>query len=440
MSRRYRRTAGSISATRSRPKAAGVTSRDRPLFRESAAQGPAKVRRHRPDVGLVLLIGALLAIGLVVIYSVSPVLSHELLEGAGSHRFFYLQLLHVAVGIAGFIVAAQLPLRWWRKLLPWLGGLTFVLLSLMLIPGLGITEGGATRWLDLGLTTFQPAELVKLLVVVAASVWFAGLSKAEVTDMRRALLPVVAVLALTGAFVLLHQRDLGTMLVIAAIVTVIFFIRGAPWRHMGALLGLGAIGGTLSVLLVPHRLERLQTFFQPEGGLAESSYHLHQALIAVGSGGLFGLGLGGSVQVYGYLPEAANDSIFAIIAETFGLVGALAVIMLFGLLLQRCFVIARRAPDTFSRLLVVGVATWIAIQTMVNIMAMIGIIPLTGITLPFISYGGSSLVLVMVAMGIVTQVSRHTVRSPHEDRPQRRRQRRSSDADFSHRPSPQISR
>lgn len=405
-----------------------------------SSSSKGKPRRHRPDVGLVLIMGILLMAGLVTIYSISPVLSQELLDGGESNEFFYRQLAHVALGVVVFVIAANTPLRWWRKALPWLAAAAVVALSLMFIPQLSITEGGATRWLDLGIASFQPAELLKLVVLIAAAAWFAGLSREEVGDYKHALVPVLLVLGVIGLFVLLHQRDLGSMLIITAVAAAIFFVSGVPWRQLGILAAAGGAAGVLSVITAPHRLERLSTFFQPEGGLAESSYHLHQALIAVGSGGLFGLGLGGSVQVYGYLPEAANDSIFAIIAETFGLVGALTVVGLFALLIGRCLIVAGRAPDTFSRLLVIGVATWIGLQALMNIMAMIGIIPLTGITLPFISYGGSSLVLVMAAMGIVTHISKYTVRSSHENRRQWGRQRGTSHPHLSRRPSPQGTR
>lgn len=405
-----------------------------------SSSSKGKPRRHRPDVGLVLIMGILLMAGLVTIYSISPVLSQELLDGGESNEFFYRQLAHVVLGVVVFVVAANTPLRWWRKALPWLAAAAVVALSLMFIPQLSITEGGATRWLDLGIASFQPAELLKLVVLIAAAAWFAGLSREEVGDYKHALVPVLLVLGVIGLFVLLHQRDLGSMLIITAVAAAIFFVSGVPWRQLGILAAAGGAAGVLSVITAPHRLERLSTFFQPEGGLAESGYHLHQALIAVGSGGLFGLGLGGSVQVYGYLPEAANDSIFAIIAETFGLVGALTVVGLFALLIGRCLMVAGRAPDTFSRLLVIGVATWIGLQALMNIMAMIGIIPLTGITLPFISYGGSSLVLVMAAMGIVTHISKYTVRSSHENRRQRGRQRGTSHPHLSRRPSPQGTR
>ncbi len=399
----------------------------------------SQTRGHRADTSLILLLGILLMVGLVVIYSISPILSRELLDGAGRNYFAYAQLRHIALGVILFAIATRVPLRIWRKLLPWLAAASAMFLFLMLTP-LGVSEGGATRWLGVGAYTFQPVELVKFTVVIGAAAWFAGLKEKEVQSYKYALFPLMGVLALIAVFVLVHQKDLGSMLVIAVIATTIFFASGVGWRQLAYLSGAGVLAGILSIILVPHRMERFRTFFNPEGGLSESSYHLHQALIAVGSGGLFGLGLGKSVQVYGYLPEAANDSIFAIIAETFGLVGATTVLLLFGLLVYRCLVIAQHTEDTFSTYIALGIAAWIGVQALINITAMIGIIPLTGITLPFISYGGSSLASVMLAMGVVTHISKYTARTPHENRSQRGRQRRTHNAYFGSRSSSNITR
>ncbi len=395
-------------------------------------------RRHRPDVGIILLVGVLLAFGLVVIYSISPILSQELMQDAGRNYFFYNQLLHIIIGLILFVVASQFPLKWWRKVLPWMAGLTATMLIVMLIPQVGISEGGATRWLGLGPFSFQPAELVKFVAVIGTAAWFASLSKNEIKDYRFTLLPVIIALAILALFVVFHQRDLGTMLVVALIIGSIFFVSGVKWRHLAALLAAGGVAGVLSIIMFPHRMERISTFFSPSEGLAESSYHLHQALIAVGSGGIFGLGLGGSVQVYGYLPEAANDSIFAIIAETFGLVGALSLVVLFAMLIYRCLLVASRSDNIFARYIVVGIAIWIGAQAMMNVMAMIGIIPLTGITLPFLSYGGTSMVMVLLAMGVVTHISKYTVRIPNENSRQRRGERRSHNAHTGRRTSSQA--
>jgi cell division protein FtsW len=387
---------------------------------QNYARQHSRIRAHRPDTGLILLVGILLVIGVVVIYSISPTLSRELL-GEGSENYFaYSQLGHIGLGIFVFAVATKIPLTWWRKLLPWLVLATLASFLLMLTP-LGVTSGGATRWLGTSSLSFQPVELAKFTLVIGAAAWFSGLKDGEIKRFSFGLVPLLIALGVLSAFVVLHQSDLGSMLVLAAIAAAIFFVAGAPLRHIGYLLGIGLAGIILSIVLAPHRMERLRTFFNPEQGIAETGYHLHQALIAVGSGGLFGLGLGESVQVYGYLPEAANDSIFAIIGETFGLLGGLVIVALFVLLLQRCLVIARSAHDRFAGYMALGIGTWIGVQALINITAMIGMIPLSGITLPLVSYGGSSLLFVMLAMGVVTHISMYTVRNRNENRTHRGR-------------------
>lgn len=390
-------------------------------------------RSRRPDTSLILLVGILLVIGVVVIYSISPILSRELLGDGTENYFAYAQLRHIAAGIVVFAIATRIPLSWWRKLLPWMALGTVLCFVLMLTP-LGVSSGGATRWLGISPVTFQPVELAKFTLVIGAAAWFSGLKDGEVKRFSYAFIPLLAGLGVLAGFVVLHQEDLGSMLVLAAIAGAIFFAAGAPVRQIGYLCGVGLAGVILSIVLAPHRIERLRTFFNPEDGLAQSSYHLHQALIAVGSGGLFGLGLGESVQVYGYLPEAANDSIFAIIGETFGLFGALFVLALFVLLVYRCLVVAQTAQDRFGSYIALGIGTWIGVQALINMMAMIGIIPLTGITLPLVSYGGSSLLFVMLAMGVVTHISKYTVRSQHENRTHRGRNRRAYRSALSSRP------
>lgn len=389
-------------------------------------------RRHRADVSLVMITLLLTLFGLVVIYAVSPILSHKLVDDVDRNYFLFAQLRNVAVALVAFVVASKIDWRNWRnKLLPILIIVTGVSLLLMFIPGLAITEKGATRWVDLGLFSFQPSELIKLTVIVAASAWFARLSTEKLKEPKNTLWPVLALLGVISGFVLIHQRDLGTMLVIGAVLLAIVFMSGVKLSHIAALLGVGVGFGLLNILFFPYRLERLMTFINPGDSLGDTGYHLHQALIAIGSGGLFGLGLGRSVQVYGYLPEAANDSIFAIIGEMFGFFGAVAVVILFGILVFRMLKVAKLAPDKFSQLLVVGITSWLGVQAAVNMMAMIGLVPLTGIPLPFVSYGGSSLVFMMAALGIVVNVSRYTVRESYADSSQRRRQRRSHNATFS---------
>lgn len=389
-------------------------------------------RKHRPDFILIIAMGILIVLGLVVIYSISPVLSQKLLGDASRNYFFFGQLIHLGIGLSALIAVSFFHWQNWRKLLPPLLIISGLSLVLLIIPGIGIEKNGATRWLDIGPLSFQPAELIKFSILLFLASWFSGMSPEDMSDNKRSLFPTLGILGILAVLVLFLQRDLGTMLVIAAIVSGLFFTAGASVKQLATLGAISFGVGLASILIFPHRLARLVTFLHPESAGAANNYHLNQALIAIGSGGLFGLGIGKSVQIYGYLPESANDSIFAIIAETFGLIGCMVILGLFALLLWRCVKIAISAPDKFSQLLVVGVTLWIGVQMAVNITAMLGLIPLTGIPLPFLSYGGTSLIATLIALGIVVNISKYTEKGgSYANRFERRRNRRAHYADQS---------
>lgn len=405
----------------------------------NALSAPGRLsRRHRPDYGLIICVGVLLVLGLVIIYSISPVLSHKLLGDVGRNYYLYGQLLHVSVGLGAFLLTSNLHYRRWQRWLPALVVVAGLALLLLMLPGISVSKNGATRWLNLGPLSFQPAELVKLTLVVGLANYFSRLSAIDLRDYRRSLWPMAALLGVLAILIVFLQRDLGTMVVVATIIFGVFFMSGVDIAQLGILLGMGAGVGVLSIALFPHRIARILTFFNPAQDVSSSGYHLNQALIAVGSGGLLGLGIGKSIQIYGYLPEAANDSIFAIIGETFGLIGAIAVLAVFVVLIYRGLQVARRAPNRFAQLLVVGVVLWVASQAAVNILAMIGLVPLTGIPLPFLSYGGTSLIMMMAAIGIVVNVSKYTERGNYADSTLRRGDGRSHDPTAGYRRRPEA--
>lgn len=381
-------------------------------------------RQHRPDYWLITAMSLLLVLGLIIIYSISPVLSHKLLGDVSENHFLYGQLFHVGAALAVFTLASHIHYSRWQKLLPILIVLTGLSLLLLLIPGLGIDKNGATRWLDVGPLSFQPSELVKFTLVIFLASQFSQNRDVGMAGSRRKMRVAIVVLLIAAALVLFAQRDMGTMLVISAIVMGQYYLSGASLRHVGMLALMGGGVGIGSILLFPHRLARLATYLDPAQNTSTSGYHLNQALIAVGSGGLMGLGIGKSVQVYGYLPEAANDSIFAIIAETFGFIGSLFVLGLLSFLLYRGLKVGLDAPNRFSQLIVLGVMIWIGTQAIINITAMLGLVPLTGIPLPFLSYGGTSLVMTAAALGVVANISKYTKKGSYvQDRALRRRYR-----------------
>jgi len=353
-----------------------------------------------------LLMLALLAIGITVIYAISPALAVE--KNVGQNYFVLRQSIAIALGLVMFVVAAKVPLRTWRQLFPTLlivaGLATLVALVMPVSP-----DYPAHRWIRLGGFSFQSVELLKLALIV----WFADflarrMREGSLGDPKKTLQPIFLVVIAVGLIVAGVQSDLGSTGVIVAIMGAMAFVAGLPMKRLMLIVGIVAIGTILAVSAIPYRRERLLTFLHPEQNCLTTSWQECQALIAVGSGGAIGLGLGRSVQAYGYLPEAENDAIFAIYAEKFGFVGATILLALFVAFFARLRRIIDRAPDNFSRLVVTGVLIWLAVQAFVNIGAMIGLLPLKGITLPLISYGGSSVLLTLAALGLVFQISRYT--------------------------------
>jgi cell division protein FtsW len=223
-------------------------------------------------------------------------------------------------------------------------------------------------------------------------------------------LPFVVMLGVVAILVAIFQRDMGTMMVIAAAAIGMFYIAGLRLQHLALLLGGGTVLAWMAIVAFPHRLSRFTTFLSPMSDCNGNGYHICQSLIGIGSGGVLGVGLGKSIQIYGYLPEAPNDSIFAVIGEEFGLIGASILVILFGVLVYHGFEIARKAPNTFARLVASGITLIFLFQAFVNIGAMLSLVPLTGIPLPFVSYGGSSLVIMMAAAGMLFNISKYTVR------------------------------
>jgi cell division protein FtsW len=366
-------------------------------------------RGHKPDYMLALLVFILLALGLIMIYSISPVLSYNLLGSTSRNYYFYGQLGNIAIGLVFWVAAAAIPYKAWKNWAPLLLLVAIVALVGLMIPGLSFSKNGATRWLRLGPASFQPAELLKLALILYVAAWLERRGT-QIRDFWEGLFPFSLMLIGASFVVVVLQRDMGTAMVMAAAAVGMFYAAGVRLTHLTALLSTGLVLGWVAIVTFPHRLSRLTTFLHPASDPSGQGYHISQALIAIGSGGVLGVGLGRSIQIYGYLPEAANDSIFAVIAEEFGLIGSLVIITLFGLLVYRGFKIAKAAPDVFSRMVATGISLWLLFQALINIAAMLSLLPLTGIPLPFISYGGTSMVFSLVGVGILLNISKYTVK------------------------------
>lgn len=390
-------------------------------------------RRHRPDYGLLLLSLLLLVIGLVVVYSIGPGLAA--IKDVSDNYFVGKQMVAIGLGLVAFTVAAFVPFSFWQKYQrPIIAAAVIATLVALVTPI--SPEYPAHRWIRFGGLSLQSVELIKLAILVCVSTFLAQqVARGEIGDDRKTLKPLVMVLAVLGVFVAVLQKDLGSAAVLIAMIAAMAYVAGVPMKRV--MLGGVLIVGVMALLVLPfsYRRDRVLNFVNPEANCQTSGYQACQALIAIGSGGLTGKGLGHGAQAFGYLPEAANDSIFAIMAEKFGFLGMSLVIALFAALFTRLVRILERAPTMATRLLVTGVLAWLSTQTLINIGAMLGLLPLKGITLPFISYGGTSIIFVLAAVGMVFQVSRYTTfgvnlndedteRSVREDRTDWRRNRR----------------
>lgn len=360
-------------------------------------------RKRRPDYWLLIWCAALLSVGLIVVYAISPALSAS--HHVSSYYYVTKQLLAIGLSLVAFIITAKVPLTWWRQIykpLLVVAGLATLLAIIMPVN----PAYPAHRWVRLGSLSFQSVELVKFAVML----WLAGFLAARVREgsiqsTQLTLKPILIALGLIGVVIAGIQSDLGSTGVLVAMAGTMAFVAGLPMGRILLIGGVVVIGLFIAISSTPYRRDRLQSFLHPEAHCLTSGYQACQALIAVGSGGLVGLGLGSSVQAYGYLPEAANDSIFAIYAEKFGFIGSVILLAVFVAFFARLKSIAERLPDDFSRLVVIGVLAWLSTQTFINIGAMIGLLPLKGITLPFISYGGTSVVFAAAAVGLVFQAS-----------------------------------
>ena len=275
---------------------------------------------------------------------------------------------------------------------------------LVFVPSLGFSAGGATRWIDLGFTTFQPAELLKLAFVIYLATLLSS-NSANLHSFRTGVLPLVVLSVIVG-IVLLLQPDTGTFLVILATGISMFIAAGARWRDIAGLVGIVIAGLSVLVLVRPYVMDRILTFLNPSSDPLGSGYQIQQSLIAIGSGHIFGRGFGQSVQKFDYLPEPMGDSIFAVFAEEFGFLGAFLLLSLFLFFVFRGLKIASNAPDQFSGLLTVGIVILIISQSFINIGSLIGIFPLTGLPLLFVSHGGTALFFALVGVGIVLNISR----------------------------------
>lgn len=363
------------------------------------------MRTKKPDKGLIIIIFLLLIFGLAILFSSSIVISQE--QTGKPYYYFFHQLIYGGVlGIIAFFICQKINYKFWKKfsLLIFFGAL--ILCALVFVPKFGYAHGGAQRWLVFGPINFQPSELLKLALVIYLAAFF---SKKSVQDNAAStLIPFLAITAIIGGLMAL-QNDAGTLGLIIIVSFIMYFLSGAKIPHIIIVILCYAAAFLALVKFFPHRVQRFTTFLNPTVDPRGISYQINQALLAIGSGGLFGKGFGQSIQKYNYLPEPMGDSIFAVASEEIGFVGGIIFIILFILLIFKGLKIVKKTPDTFGKLLACGIISWFGFQVLINIAAITGLIPLTGIPLPFVSYGSSALVITLAGAGILTNISKHNI-------------------------------
>ena len=343
--------------------------------------------------------------GMLILTSASLSLSAEKFFGYPyyfiSHQFFF----GLIPGLVLLAACYKIPFKMWKN---WSVPLMFaacVLMAIVLIPKIGLDYGGARRWIPLGPISFQPAEFLKFAFVAYLASWLESRGK-ELGSFKFGLLPFLIMSGFVASF-LIFQPDIGTLLVILSAVFFMFFVSGGSWKQMAGLVLIAVASLAILVMLEPYRKDRIAVFLNPQNDIQGKGYQMNQALIAIGSGGIFGKGFGLSYQKFGNLPEVLGDSIFAILAEELGFLGSMAILLLFLFIFLRGVYIINRIRDRFGQLLGLGILFTIVFQALINIAAITGLIPLTGIPLSFVSYGSSALVIMMGELGILLNISKH---------------------------------
>lgn len=364
------------------------------------------IKSYKPDYVLLGAVFLLLVFGLTMVASASIPKGLELGDRYyyAKHQFIY----GVLPGLVLFLIASKIYYRRWIKLsLPFFA-FGIIILAVTVFTSLNFYHGGATRWIAIGSYTLQPSEFVKMFFIIYLAAWLDKRGN-KINDARSTLIPFLIIIAILG-FLILSQPNLGMLGIITVSALALYYISGVKLFHVFSLMVLGISAAAVFIKLEPYRLKRLATLLDPSADILGAGYQINQAVIAIGSGGLFGLGLGQSRQKFNYLPEPFGDSIFAITGEELGFVGLVALISLFLVFIWRCFSIAKNVPDNFGRLLVSGITIILTVQFFMNIAAITQFMPLTGVPMPFISYGGSALVSALFGVGVIMNVSSHTPR------------------------------
>jgi len=364
-----------------------------------------KKEKNKPDYVLICIIFLLVIFGIIMLTSAGAPVGYE--RFGDSYYYLKHQVIYGLIpGIIVCLIMSKIKYTFWKKFAVLMLFVSIVLLTIVFIPGIGSEYGTAKSWINIGGLSLQPSEIVKLTFLIYLATWLEKRGQKNISDFFYGFLPFIFLLGLVTVLMLL-QPDMGTMLIIVAEILIVYFIAGGAISHL-LLLGSGGLALLYFLIkLAPYRAARLTIFMHPELDPKGIGYHINQAFLAIGSGGIWGRGYGHSRQKFQYLPEVIGDSIFAIIAEEMGFIICIIVIILFVLLFIRGLKIAKQVPDMYGKLIVVGIISWFLIQAFVNIGGMVGLLPLTGVPLPFISAGGTSLLVSLAAVGLVINISKH---------------------------------
>lgn len=363
---------------------------------------------NRMDRPLIIILAILIFGGCLIFASAAFGLLARGATHTSSVVFNHLAL-GVGLGLVALVVATFIDTRLWRKYAPYIFGFSLLATALVFVPGLGTEHGGGRRWIILFGTSFQPSELLKVATVIIAAAYFAGMRQ-KVTSLKYGLGGFLAIIALP-AILLLMQPDMGTLGIIVIGAFAVYIAAGASWRDIGIVILIGLLSLSVLAIARPYVRDRVMTFFDPSKGQHDEAYQIKQSLIAVGSGGIRGRGFGQGIQKFTYLPEPMGDSIFAVAAEELGFIGSVVIVVLFVSFALRGLIVSSKAADPFTAYLGIGIVTYLSAEAFINIAAMVGMAPLTGVPLTFISQGGSAMLVSLASAGILLAVSKHRFRS-----------------------------
>jgi cell division protein FtsW len=369
------------------------------------------VRPGQADYLLLVATVMLLIVGLLAVYTASFAVAYN--EFGDANFFVKRQVIFAGVGVVALVVFMQMDYQFLRALsVPML--VTALLMLLLVLTPIGVEHNGARRWLDVGPVEFQPSEFAKLAIIVYIAAWLSSRGS-DIKQFSLGFVPFVLLLSVTGALIL-SEPDMGTTIIIVLVACTLFFVAGAPISHLALLLVAGSLMSALTISMRDYQMDRLTGFLSAENDPQGNGFQILQLLIALGSGGPFGLGWAESRQKHLYVPGSQTDGVFAILGEELGFVGLMCILAIFAFLIIRGLRVTLRARDDFGLLLGIGIVSWIGYQATVNIAGITRTIPLTGVPLPFLSYGGSALIMVMAAIGILLSVSRYSSETSYVER------------------------